>query len=94
MPRAERRGHYRTYAEPDIARLRFIKRARGLGFSIEEIRPPRSMPTRIERVREWSPLYETGLNCPVAQKLTCSLATPTLLSMLGAIPGKSTCESV
>ncbi|PKB14942.1 MerR family mercuric resistance operon transcriptional regulator [Novosphingobium kunmingense] len=38
MPRAERRGRYRTYAEPDIARLRFIKRARGLGFSIEEIR--------------------------------------------------------
>jgi len=38
IPRAERRGRYRTYSDTDVARLRFIKRARGLGFAIEEIR--------------------------------------------------------
>ena len=31
-------GNYRTYDRRDINRLEFIKRARGLGFSLDEIR--------------------------------------------------------
>jgi MerR family mercuric resistance operon transcriptional regulator len=38
IPRAERRGRYRYYTSEDADRLRFIKRARALGFPIEEIR--------------------------------------------------------
>lgn len=38
IPRAERRGRYRIYSGADVDRLRFIRRARGLGFAIEEIR--------------------------------------------------------
>lgn len=38
IPLAERRGRYRYYTYEDAERLRFIKRARALGFAIEEIR--------------------------------------------------------
>lgn len=38
IPKAERTlGDYRVYAASDIHTLRFIRRARGLGFSIDEI---------------------------------------------------------
>jgi len=39
MPAAARRGSgYRDYGRREIDRLRFIARARGLGFSVEEVR--------------------------------------------------------
>lgn len=37
-PKAQRRGRYRAYEDSDTRRLRFIRRARELGFTIEEIR--------------------------------------------------------
>lgn len=38
IPRARRTaGDYRVYSEKDLHSLRFIKRARGLGFSVKEI---------------------------------------------------------
>jgi DNA-binding transcriptional MerR regulator len=39
IPSPARRGaNYRNYGDGDISRLRFIRRARHLGFTIEEIR--------------------------------------------------------
>ncbi len=36
---ADRRGNgYRHYAEPQIHKLRFVQRARGLGFTVDECR--------------------------------------------------------
>ena len=38
LPPPERRASgYRQYGQPDIARLRFIRRAKELGFSLQEI---------------------------------------------------------
>lgn len=38
MPKAARRGRYRSYDAPATERLRFIRRSRELGFTLEEIR--------------------------------------------------------
>lgn len=38
MPKPPRRGRYRSYAEADVARLGFVRRARELGFTLQEVR--------------------------------------------------------
>lgn len=38
LPKADRRGRYRSYAKADTERLLFVRRARELGFTLDEIR--------------------------------------------------------
>ena len=38
LPTPERRGRYRCYTATDVRRLTFVRRARGLGFTLNEVR--------------------------------------------------------
>jgi MerR family mercuric resistance operon transcriptional regulator len=38
MPVPPRRGRYRSYGPEDVARLGFVRRARELGFTLDEVR--------------------------------------------------------
>lgn len=38
IPKPERRGRYRSYRAEDVSRLRFARRARELGFALDEVR--------------------------------------------------------
>ena len=38
LPRARRAGRYRRYDADDVARLRFVRRARQLGFTLGDVR--------------------------------------------------------
>jgi MerR family mercuric resistance operon transcriptional regulator len=38
IPTATRRGRYRSYGDEDVNRLRFVRRARELGFTITDVR--------------------------------------------------------
>jgi MerR family mercuric resistance operon transcriptional regulator len=38
LPRAERRGRYRVFDGVHVERLAFVRRARALGFTLEEVR--------------------------------------------------------
>ncbi|HEY1751603.1 MAG TPA: MerR family DNA-binding protein [Caulobacteraceae bacterium] len=38
LPHPARRGRYRTYEDADAGRLAFIRRARELGFTLDEVR--------------------------------------------------------
>ena len=38
MPVPPRRGRYRSYGDEDVGRLGFVRRARELGFTLDEVR--------------------------------------------------------
>ncbi|MBI1198960.1 MAG: MerR family DNA-binding protein [Phenylobacterium sp.] len=38
IPAPQRRGRYRSYRADDVGRLGFVRRARALGFTLEEVR--------------------------------------------------------
>jgi Cu(I)-responsive transcriptional regulator len=48
-PPARTDGNYRSYGEVDVIRLRFIRRTRDLGFSLEQVRALLSISGERER---------------------------------------------
>ena len=46
LPAGRKASGYRQYGEAEIARLRFIRRAKGLGFSLDEIRELLTLSTK------------------------------------------------
>jgi MerR family transcriptional regulator, copper efflux regulator len=46
VPRGRRASGYRRYGDLEVARLRFIRRAKALGFSLAEIRELLALSTR------------------------------------------------
>ena len=48
LPPPRRRGSYRVYGNDDLSRLVFVRRARELGFSIEEVRALLHLAVSIE----------------------------------------------
>ncbi|PKB14324.1 MerR family transcriptional regulator [Novosphingobium kunmingense] len=48
-PPARTDGNYRTYGEADITRLRFVKRTRDLGFTLEQVRALLGLSDQRER---------------------------------------------
>ena len=44
-------GGFRQYSEDDVRRLRFIKRAQALGYSLEDIAELMSLSTKRDRLR-------------------------------------------
>jgi MerR family transcriptional regulator, mercuric resistance operon regulatory protein len=38
LPQPRRHGKYRRYERDDVARLKFVRRARQLGFTVDDVR--------------------------------------------------------
>jgi DNA-binding transcriptional MerR regulator len=59
LPRAARQASgYRRYGDKDVAQLRFIRRAKALGFTLEEIRELLGLSTR--RTEDMAELKQTA----------------------------------
>ncbi len=80
LPKAARRGRYRIYDAQDVARVRFIRRARELGFSIDDIRAlirlSDDASSHCGDVREVAALHLTQVRTRIAdlKRVECVLA--------------------
>jgi len=51
-PRTRLAAGYRRYGDLELARLRFVRRAQALGFSLKEIKEPRALGAAGRRARQ------------------------------------------
>ena len=83
-----RKGAYRDYGPADVDRLRFIRRARELGFSLEEVQAlldlaprPHSNCTRVQFIAEQ---HLSNVRAKLADLERMELALATLVEQCGA----------
>lgn len=60
---------YRTYSPADLARLEFVRRARGLGFSLEDIRELLTLSDQDEEGSEGLKAAASGKLAEIESKL-------------------------
>lgn len=95
LPEPERRASgYRQYVPDDVDRLRFIRRAKTLGFSLEEIKDLLTLSTDRERgvkgvkARAESRLAELASRIAEMQRIHYGLK-----ALIDACPGRGTLEA-
>ena len=70
LPEAARRGRYRSFGPADVARLHFVRRARELGFTLDEVRTLLGIATAndisCDDAREIATLHLTQVRARIA----------------------------
>jgi len=85
-----RTSGYRQYPEEVVARLRFLRQAKGLGFTLKEIRelldlrPHPGVPPADVKERTLDKLADVETKMQVLQRIKA-----VLLKLIGACPGPS-----
>lgn len=70
IPVPRRQGRYRRYAREDVARLTFVKRARELGFTLNEVRAllgfAAATPASCKRARDLAAAHLSDVRARIA----------------------------
>jgi MerR family mercuric resistance operon transcriptional regulator len=89
-------GGVRHYRESDVARLRFIKAAQRIGFTLEEVRELLRLDdgTRCAEARKIAEHKLTDIRARIADLARMEVALTMLVAQCGAAKGKVACPLI